>query len=122
MASLESHFQSSPIYAHIQSEIIEQFWGPNAFPKQLHNGEASSEVNLDSYFNFTFWHDRLVILKQVFDETRPSTLSQWWSDRCNGVQWYAFWVAILVLALTIVFGFVQCVEGALQVYKAFHPT
>jgi hypothetical protein len=72
--------------------------------------------------NFTFWHDRLVILKQVFDEARPSTLSQWWFDRRNGVQWYTFWVAILVLILTIFFGFAQCVEGALQVYKAFHPT
>jgi hypothetical protein len=52
MASLENHFQSSPIYARTQSEIIEQFWGPNAFPKQLHNGEASSELNLDLYFNY----------------------------------------------------------------------
>jgi hypothetical protein len=72
--------------------------------------------------NFTFWHDRLVILKQVFDEARPRTLSQWWFDRRNGVQWYTFWVAILVLTLTIFFGFAQCVEGALQAYKAFHPT
>jgi hypothetical protein len=52
MASLESHFQSSPVYARTQSEIIEQFWGPNAFPKQLHNGEASSELNLYLYFNY----------------------------------------------------------------------
>jgi hypothetical protein len=71
---------------------------------------------------FKFWHDRLVILKQVFDESRPSTLSQWWCDRRNGVQWYTFWVAILVLTLTIFFGIVQSIEGALQVYKAYHPT
>lgn len=71
--------------------------------------------------NFTFWHDRLVILKQLFDEARPSTLSQWWYDRRNGVQWYTFWVAVLVLLLTLFFGFVQCVEGALQVYATFHP-
>lgn len=69
--------------------------------------------------NFTFWRDRLVILKQVFDEARPSTLSQWWCDRRNGVQWYTFWVAVLVLILTIFFGLVQSIEGALQVYKAF---
>ena len=52
MACLESHFQSSPIYTHTQSEIIEQFWGPNAFPKQLHNGEASSKLSLDLYFDY----------------------------------------------------------------------
>jgi hypothetical protein len=70
---------------------------------------------------FSYWHDRLVILKQGFDEARPSTLSQWWSDRRNGVQWYTFWIAVLVLVLTVFFGVVQSIEGALQVYKAFHP-
>ncbi|KAF2135768.1 uncharacterized protein K452DRAFT_281038 [Aplosporella prunicola CBS 121167] len=71
--------------------------------------------------NFAFWRDRLVILKQVFDEAEPSTLSQWWYDRRNGPQWYTFWVAVAVLLLTIFFGLVQSIEGALQVYKAYHP-
>ncbi|KAF1994120.1 hypothetical protein P154DRAFT_557415 [Amniculicola lignicola CBS 123094] len=71
---------------------------------------------------FKFWHDRLIILKQAFDQSRPSTLSQWWCDRRNSMQWYTFWVAIVVLCLTIFFGFVQSIEGALQVYKAFHPS
>lgn len=71
---------------------------------------------------FKYWHDRLIILKQAFDQSRPSTISQWWHDRRNGVQWYTFWVAILVLFLTILFGLVQSIEGALQVYKAFHQS
>jgi hypothetical protein len=71
--------------------------------------------------NFSFWRDRLVVLKQVFDEARPNNIWQWWYDRRNGVQWYTFWVAILVLILTVFFGLVQSIEGALQVYKAFHP-
>jgi hypothetical protein len=71
--------------------------------------------------NFWYWHDRLVILKEVYDEARPNTLSQFWCDRRNGVQWYTFWVAVGVVLLTIIFGFVQCIEGALQVYKAFYP-
>jgi hypothetical protein len=37
---------------------------------------------------FRFWRDRLVILKQVFDEAQPKSLLQWWHDRRNGVQWY----------------------------------
>jgi hypothetical protein len=69
--------------------------------------------------NFSFWHDRLVILKQAFDESHPRTLSQWWLDRRNGVQWYTFWVAILVFIVTIFFGIVQSVEGALQVYLSY---
>lgn len=71
--------------------------------------------------NFNFWRDRLIILKDMFDETEPSGISQWWYDRRHGVQWYTFWVAILVLFLTIFFGLIQCIEGALQVYLAFHP-
>lgn len=72
--------------------------------------------------NFKFWHDRLIILKQVFDQSRPATLKQWWLDRRNGVQWYTFWVAVLVLFLTVFFGIIQSIEGALQVYKAYYPT
>jgi hypothetical protein len=71
---------------------------------------------------FHFWHDRLVMLKQAFDDSRPATIRQWWFDRRNGVQWYTFWIAVLVLVLTIFFGMVQSIEGALQVYKAYRPS
>jgi hypothetical protein len=64
--------------------------------------------------NFGYWHDRLEILKEVYDEARPSTLSQWWYDRRNGVQWYTFWVALLVFILTAI----QCIEGAIQAVVA----
>lgn len=66
--------------------------------------------------NFSYWHDRLVILKQAFDDSSPRTLSQWYNDRRNSVQWYTFWVAIAVFIITIVFGSIQSIEGALQVY------
>lgn len=72
--------------------------------------------------NFVFWHDRLIILKQVFDEAEPQTITQWWHDRRKGVQWYTFWLAAIVLILTVFFGLVQSVEGGLQVYKAYHPS
>jgi len=72
--------------------------------------------------NFEFWHDRIVILKQFFDEAEPQTISQWWHDRRKGVQWYTFWLAALILGLTIIFGLISSLEGALQAYKAFYPT
>ena len=68
---------------------------------------------------FSYWHDRLITLKQVFDEATPKTMSQWWHDRRNGVQWYTFWIALLVLALTILFGLIQCIEGGWQVRLAY---
>lgn len=72
--------------------------------------------------NFIFWHDRLGILKQVFDEAEPSTIAQWWRDRRRRVQWYTFWVAAIVLLLTTFFGMIQCIEGVFQVYKAYYPS
>ncbi|KAL4804614.1 hypothetical protein BDV18DRAFT_161708 [Aspergillus unguis] len=76
---------------------------------------SSSPRRIDEY---NYWHDRLVILKEAFDETRPSTLAQWWNDRREGTQWYTLWVAI---SLTLVFGLVQSVVGSLQLYKAYYP-
>jgi hypothetical protein len=72
--------------------------------------------------SFHIWRERLIDLKVEFDETRPSTIPQFWADKRNGVQWYTFWVAVLVLILTVVFGLTQCIEGGLQAYKAYHPT
>lgn len=69
---------------------------------------------------FHFWRERLVILKQVFDEAEPRTISQWWHDRRRGPQWYTFWVAVVVLVLTVFFGLAQTIEGAIQVYFAWH--
>ncbi|KAI0203966.1 hypothetical protein F4808DRAFT_416434 [Astrocystis sublimbata] len=69
--------------------------------------------------NFSYWNNRLVILKQALDDSSPQTLSQWWFDRRNGVQWYTFWVAILVFAITVFFGLVQSIEGALQVWLSW---
>jgi len=72
---------------------------------------------------FSFWHDRLIVLKQAFDESSPRGLQQWWNDRRNSVQWSTFWVAILVFVMTVFFGLVQSIEGGMQVYlswKALH--
>ncbi|CAG9943315.1 unnamed protein product [Clonostachys rosea f. rosea IK726] len=71
---------------------------------------------------FQYWRDRLVVLKQSYDDATPATLTQWWFDRRNGPQWYTFWIAITVLIVSTVLGLIQCVQGALQVYKAYHPS
>ncbi|KAK8029749.1 hypothetical protein PG993_011040 [Apiospora rasikravindrae] len=82
-----------------------------------HCGRLKTELR--QIERFRFWRDRLIMLKQAYDETQPKTLTQWWHDRRNGVQWYTFWVAVLVLVPTILFGLIQSVEGALQVYASF---
>ena len=70
---------------------------------------------------FKFWRDRIVILKQVFDESTPVSPSQWWHDKRNGFDRYPVLIAATALVLTAFFGMIQCLEGVLQVYKAYHP-
>ncbi|KAK3378633.1 hypothetical protein B0T24DRAFT_522930 [Lasiosphaeria ovina] len=71
--------------------------------------------------NFKYWHDRLVMVAQAFDEARPNSIRRWWVDRRNGVQWSTFWIAVAVLILTVVFGLIQCIEGGIQAYKVLNP-
>ncbi|RFU24413.1 hypothetical protein B7463_g11924, partial [Scytalidium lignicola] len=67
---------------------------------------------------YTFWHDRLVILKEAFDRSQPRSLLQLWNDRRDSSQWYTLWVVIF---LTLFFGLIQSIEGAIQIYKIYHP-
>ncbi|OQE21907.1 hypothetical protein PENSTE_c011G06797 [Penicillium steckii] len=71
---------------------------------------------------FKFWGERLAFLKETYDLTEPDSVSRFWLDTRSPIQWATFWVAVLVLVLTIFFGLVQSIEGALQVYKAYHPS
>jgi hypothetical protein len=94
--------------------------GPNGLPIDQMLCECGSlQAEGRRFEEFSFWRDRLVILKGTFDESRPKTLSQWWYDRRNGEKWYAFWVAVLVFAVAVVFGTIQSIEGALQVYYSY---
>jgi hypothetical protein len=64
-----------------------------------------------------------MILKQAFDDAKPRTFRQAWLDRRNPTQWYSFWIAgLFLIGFTILLGIIQCMEGVLQVYKAYHPT
>jgi len=66
--------------------------------------------------DFKFWRDRLVILKQAYDEATPTSLTQIWHDKRNGVQWYTFWLVILIFIITAVFSVLQCVQGGFQAW------
>ncbi|KAL3476636.1 hypothetical protein BJX99DRAFT_270306 [Aspergillus californicus] len=82
-------------------------------PNALQCGSPQRRIH-----EYNHWHDRLVILKEAFDESRPATISQWWNDRREGTQWYTLWIAV---AFTVLFGLFQSIVGAMQLYKAYHP-
>lgn len=74
---------------------------------------------------FSYWRDRLVLLKRTFDEAEPRNISQlWWDDR-KKTQWFTFWVAVLVFVLTLFFGVIQSVAAIVQAWasvQALHPS
>jgi len=63
---------------------------------------------------FKYWGERLGILKQASDDSEPPSMWHWWRDDRKKVQWYTFWIAALVLLLTIIFGLLQSVTGIIQ--------
>ncbi|KAI1124505.1 hypothetical protein F5Y10DRAFT_280122 [Nemania abortiva] len=68
---------------------------------------------------YKYWRDRLVTLKEAFDDSQPRSIGQWWHDRRDATQWYAVWIAVF---FTVFFGLVQSVVSILQLYKAYYPT
>jgi hypothetical protein len=73
--------------------------------------------------NYRFWRDRLGALRDAIDEATPPSkaLLKALSDRKQGDRWLNSWVATVAISLTLFFGLVQSIEGAFQVYKAYHP-
>jgi hypothetical protein len=67
---------------------------------------------------FLYFGDRISILKQAFDDSEPNTVWQWWYDDRKKVQWYTFWIAALVLLLTVIFGLIQSVASIVQAWAA----
>lgn len=73
--------------------------------------------------NFHYWHDRIVVLKEAFDEA-PGTnsLAQFWHDRRNSRQWYTLWVALLSVMLSVSLGVAQVVLSSIQLRNYTHAS
>jgi hypothetical protein len=65
----------------------------------------------------------LVLLKEAVEEAMPPSkaLLKALRDSKKSDRWLNSWIAIVAIGLTLFFGLVQSVEGAIQVYKAYHP-
>lgn len=65
--------------------------------------------------NFEYWHDRLLILSDAFAAAAPSTAVQFWHDRRDMTRWWGFWLLVVTVLLTVLFGLIQSVAGIMQV-------
>jgi hypothetical protein len=94
----------------------------------LHMGSESARDAPWRLENFHFWRKRLSALRNAIKDATPfheevlKTLRHRDRDRDEGDSWFNSWVAVVAIGLTLFFGLVQSVEGAVQVWKAYHPT
>jgi hypothetical protein len=70
--------------------------------------------------NFPYYQTKLARLLEDFEtaESHPTGLRKLLGSR-RDMAWYSFFA---ILLLTVFFGAVQSAEGAIQVYKAYHPS
>ena len=51
--------------------------------------------------DFVHWRDRLLELHEEIFQSPPVSWAQLWRDRRSPQQFWTFWIAILILALTV---------------------
>ena len=69
---------------------------------------SSRKLNL---CEFEHWRDRLAELYEEVYCYPPASWAQLWADRRNPQQWYTFWIALLILLLTIMSTLVGIVQA-----------
>ncbi|MCJ1383216.1 hypothetical protein MMC17_006329 [Xylographa soralifera] len=61
---------------------------------RLGSFHSTSSLNLK---NFDHWRDRLLELYEEVYQSPPVSWAQLWADRRNPLQWYTFWIALVIL-------------------------
>ena len=132
---IETHSSSTILPAELFSETTTSL--ALLFPRTntectvlLRNESRNLDANLRTLTpatrhvqEYDYWRDNLLTVWEVFERSQPSTVLQWWYDRRNIVQWWTFWVAFIVLTLTIIFGLISSVASIVQAWasvKALH--
>jgi hypothetical protein len=107
---LESASRTKPLWAPMDSQLVKC--------GHFRSGHPSRRFK-----HYKFWRDRLGTLEEAADEAMPpaKAILRALKDNKRGDRWLNSWVAIVAIGLTLFFGLVQSIEGAIQVYKAYHP-
>lgn len=83
-------------------------------------GQRSRDLSL-----YPTWGERLSLIQEAFDDSRPKRLKQWYWDRRRRNDWATFWIAVVVFCLTVVFGIISSVTSIMQLvvsYRALNVT
>jgi hypothetical protein len=70
--------------------------------------EVSRTLNL---MDFDYWRDRLLEVYEEIFQSPPVSWAQLWRDRRNPQQFWTFWIALVILALTVVSTFTGIIQA-----------
>ncbi|KAJ9643964.1 hypothetical protein H2199_003830 [Coniosporium tulheliwenetii] len=119
-----------PIPLHILEETIKTLdalfpWNDETsdfldkHSKDFHLLTPPSDTPIDLQ-EFTFYRDRLLEIITEF-QTPPRDWRTIWKDRRNPMQFWTFWLGLLIVILTLIFGFLSALIAGLQLRIAQHP-
>jgi hypothetical protein len=67
--------------------------------------------------DYPHWQTRLSAIAEALERSKPATVSQWWHDRRDMGQWWGFWLLVMGIFLTVLFGLIQSITGIIQVTR-----
>ncbi|TVY18403.1 hypothetical protein LARI1_G003433 [Lachnellula arida] len=88
------------------------------YDQTFHLEAPFSDPHPQHLSEFSHWRNRLMELHQIF-HSPPIGWTQLWTDRRNPLQWYTFWIAIVILVLTVVLGVISTVTAVMQTCFAY---
>ena len=86
--------------------------------KDFHRQSPFNDPRPVSLQEFDHWRDRVKELYDIY-KSPPLDWAQLWADQRNPLQWYTFWLAVMIFVLTVGFGIITAVTGAMQTYFAY---
>jgi hypothetical protein len=78
----------------------------------LHRTSASQCIS-----DYPHWQTRLSAIAEALERSKPATVGQWWHDRRDMGQWWGFWLLVVGIFLTVLFGLIQSITGIIQVAR-----
>ena len=108
-----------PIWDHATLQLLEDH--KQSFHESGPFLAQSATLTLD---DFDYWRDRLLELREVLDAP-PVSWQQLYRDSRNPQQFWTFWIALFILALTLlssIASFVQAWASVKALKMAQHPS
>jgi hypothetical protein len=86
-------------------------WHETTVDLEMGSGEPASR----EFADYDYWREHLFTLHEAYQHAKPRSLKQFWQDKRDSPKWWTFWLAVLVILLTLVFGLIQSITGIIQI-------